>query len=204
MATKSGFRLLLGLVFLILGFIGGVAWTSADNTNEATTETSTNTAEAETDEASNTAPPTLLNREELATIKLFEDAAPSVCFITTSNVRRDFWTRDISEIPRGTGSGFIWDNQGHIVTNYHVLKGADKAQVSFSDRSSWPATLVGIAPEKDLAVLKVDLPKEASLPLPKGNSENLRVGQSVYAIGNPFRVGSDPYYGHCKCTGSGD
>lgn len=186
MATKSGFRLLLGLVILILGFISGVAWTSTDKDREATTEEVTTTETDDTEEPSATAPPPSLNADELATIKLFEDAAPSVCFITTSNVRRDFWTRDISEIPRGTGSGFIWDDKGHIVTNYHVLQGADKAQVSFSDRSSWPATLVGIAPEKDLAVLKVDLPKEASLPLPKGNSENLRVGQSVYAIGNPF------------------
>lgn len=128
----------------------------------------------------------ILNREELSTIKLFENSSPSVAFITTSNVRRDYWTMDVSEVQRGTGSAFIWNKEGHIITNYHVIQGADKATVTLADRSTWEAKLIGAAPEKDLAVLKIDAPKDLLKPISRGNSVNLLVGQSVYAIGNPF------------------
>ncbi|MEM6699583.1 MAG: trypsin-like peptidase domain-containing protein [Bacteroidota bacterium] len=131
-----------------------------------------------------------LNREEEATINLFENAAPSVVFITTTALQRNRFTRDITEIPRGTGSGFVWDLDGHIITNYHVVEGVfkngDKASVTFYDQSTWDATLVGQAPEKDLAVLKIDAPRELLRPIPLGTSETLKVGQSTYAIGNPF------------------
>jgi len=127
-----------------------------------------------------------LNSTEEAIIELFDATAPSVCFITTSNVRRDYWTRNIQEIPRGTGSGFVWDKDGNIVTNYHVIKGADKAQVTLADQTTWEATLVGVAPEKDLAVLKITAPKKLLKPIDRGNSNHLRVGQFVMAIGNPF------------------
>jgi len=127
-----------------------------------------------------------LNSTEEAVIELFENTAPSVCFITTSNVRRDYWTRNVQEIPRGTGSGFVWDQDGNIVTNYHVIKGADKAQVTLADQTTWEASLVGVAPEKDLAVLKIDAPKKILKPIKTGNSNQLRVGQFVMAIGNPF------------------
>jgi S1-C subfamily serine protease len=128
----------------------------------------------------------VLNKEELSTIKLFENASPSVAFITTSNFRRDYWTMNVMEVPRGTGSAFIWDEDGHIITNYHVIQGADKATVTLSDRSTWEAKLIGAAPEKDLAVLKIDAPKKLLRPILTGKSMNLLVGQSVYAIGNPF------------------
>jgi S1-C subfamily serine protease len=98
----------------------------------------------------------------------------------------DLWTRNISEIKRGTGSGFVWDREGHIVTNYHVIQGADRAQVTLSDQSTWSAKLIGSAPEKDLALLKIEAETERLLPIPLGQSNNLRVGQNVYAIGNPF------------------
>ena len=127
----------------------------------------------------------LANPEEL-TIHLFEYAAPSVTFITTTALQKDFWTRNVYEIPGGTGSGFIWDDLGHIVTNYHVIKDANKAQVTLADNTSYPATLVGVAPEKDLAVLKIEAPTEELKPIPIGKSYNLRVGQAVFAIGNPF------------------
>ena len=134
----------------------------------------------------NTAPFNGLNREEKATINLFEQAAPSVCFINTSNVRLDYFTRNVSEIPRGNGSGFVWDDKGHIITNFHVIQGADRATVTLADRSTWSAKLVGKAPEKDLAVLKIDAPADILIPIPVGVSEDLQVGQSVFAIGNPF------------------
>ncbi len=124
--------------------------------------------------------------EERATIELFEKAKTSVAFITTSNLQRDYWTRDLQEIKSGTGSAFVWDKEGHIVTNYHVIKGADRATVTMSDQTTYQASLVGIAPDKDLAVLKIDAPRNELYPLPKGMSDNLKVGQSTYAIGNPF------------------
>lgn len=128
----------------------------------------------------------LSDKSEALTIRLFEEAAPSVTFITTTALRRDFWSRDVFEIPGGTGSGFIWDNKGHIVTNYHVIEGANKAMVTLSDNSSYEATVVGAAPEKDLAVLRINAPASALKPIPVGNSANLKVGQTVLAIGNPF------------------
>jgi S1-C subfamily serine protease len=127
-----------------------------------------------------------LTEEERATIDLFEHASPSVVYITSLSVRRDFFTLNVLEIPSGTGSGFVWDDDGHVVTNFHVIQGADRAQVTLADRTTWTASLVGIAPAKDLAVLRIDAPRDLLKPLPLGGSAELRVGQSVYAIGNPF------------------
>ncbi len=124
--------------------------------------------------------------QEKATIQLFENAKTSVAFITTSNLQRDYWSRDLQEIKSGTGSAFVWDKEGHIVTNYHVIKGADRATVTMCDQSTYQASLVGVAPDKDLAVLKIEAPRNVLFPIPKGMSENLKVGQSTYAIGNPF------------------
>ena len=124
--------------------------------------------------------------DELHTIRLFEGASPSVCYITTKTQRRSFWSRDVSEVPAGSGSGFVWDNDGHIITNYHVIKGASRAIVTLADGQDYDARLIGVAKEKDLAVLKIDAPARALRPIPVGTSEDIRVGQSVYAIGNPF------------------
>lgn len=129
---------------------------------------------------------TYLTNAEQATIDLFENSAPSVCYITTMAKQRDFWSRDVMEIPSGSGSGFIWDNQGHIITNFHVLQSASKLRVTLADRTSWDAEVVGVEPNKDLAVIKIDAPKEKLVPIPIGTSSLLKVGQSVYAIGNPF------------------
>ncbi len=186
-------RNILFLTLLVSSFFLGVSWKGASTTADSTTTDET-TSEATSDEntvASNANTPNstndnYLNPAELATIHLFENAAPSVAFITTSNFRQNYWTRDITEIPRGTGSGFVWDKKGHIITNYHVIDGADKAQVTLGDGTSWAAQLVGVAPEKDLAVLKIDIDAVQLKPIPIGRSANLRVGQSVYAIGNPF------------------
>lgn len=129
---------------------------------------------------------TYLTNSEQATIDLFENSAPSVCYITTLNQQRDYWSRNITEIPAGSGSGFIWDTEGHIITNFHVLQNASKFKVTLGDRSTWEATVVGVEPNKDLAVLKIDAPANKLRPIPVGQSSNLKVGQSVYAIGNPF------------------
>ncbi len=132
------------------------------------------------------APIKYLTNSEQATIDLFEKSTPSVCFITTITSQEDQWTRNVTEVPRGTGSGFIWDEDGHIITNFHVIEGGNKFKVALFDGSSWVAEVVGVEPNKDLAVLKIDVPKEKLKPIPVGQSSNLRVGQSVYAIGNPF------------------
>ncbi len=131
-------------------------------------------------------PRTDLSADELRTIDLFRDTAPSVVFITTLTRRRDFFTMNVQEIPSGTGSGFIWDDRGHIITNFHVIENASRYLVTLSDQTTWPAKIVGFAPGKDLAVLRIEAPSESLRPLPLGSSETLLVGQKVLAIGNPF------------------
>jgi S1-C subfamily serine protease len=89
-------------------------------------------------------------------------------------------------VPQGTGSGFIWDNEGRVVTNYHVVRGAGEALVRLGDQRSYNARLVGASPDHDIAVLQIDVPTDLPPPIPIGSSEELRVGQTVLAIGNPF------------------
>ena len=132
------------------------------------------------------APRPALKAEEQATIDVFKEASPSVVYITSLNVRRDAFRLNLLEIPRGTGSGFIWDDAGHVVTNYHVVNGADAAKVTLEDQTTYDAKLVGAAPEKDIAVLQIEAPRSALHPIPIGSSHDLQVGQSVFAIGNPF------------------
>ena len=101
-------------------------------------------------------------------------------------MRRNFFNLNIYEIPSGTGSGFVWDTEGRIVTNYHVISDASRLEVTLADHSSWKASLVGVAPDKDIAVLQIGAPKASLHPLAIGESKNLLVGQKVFAIGNPF------------------
>jgi S1-C subfamily serine protease len=170
-------------------------------------------------------------------IQIFEKASPSVVFLDTFTERRDAFTTNVMEVPLGSGSGFIWDTEGHIVTNYHVVRNAQSAQVAilttekapktaaatstpsnFSSTSSdissssmilppytsmrpssrmsdgtssamqniYKAKVVGVDPGKDIAVLKIDAPANMLQPLTLGTSTGLKVGQSSYAIGNPF------------------
>jgi S1-C subfamily serine protease len=127
-----------------------------------------------------------LSSAERTVIDVFERASPSVVFITTVQHVRDFFSRNVMRVPQGTGSGFIWDERGHVVTNFHVIRGAQEALITLADQRSYPATLVGASPEHDLAVLNIDVPFDGPPPLPLGTSADLRVGQSVLAIGNPF------------------
>jgi S1-C subfamily serine protease len=122
---------------------------------------------------------------EQAIVDLFEKARASVVYISTQTQVMDRWTRNVFNVPRGTGSGFIWDSNGHIVTNRHVVAGASGARVRLSDGRDLDASLVGVSAAHDLAVLKVNL---STMPqaLPLGSSADLRVGQSTFAIGNPF------------------
>jgi S1-C subfamily serine protease len=124
--------------------------------------------------------------EERATIDLFERAKRSVVHITTTERVVDVWTRNVHSIPRGTGSGFVWDADGSIVTNYHVVAGASSVRVRLNDGRDYAATLAGASAAHDLAVLRIRVPTDRPPPLPLGTSRDLRVGQRVYAIGNPF------------------
>lgn len=124
--------------------------------------------------------------DEKNTIAVFQEAAPSVVFITNSALQLDYFSMDVMEIPQGSGSGFIWDSKGHVVTNYHVIANANSLSVALSDGSTFPATVVGAEPSKDLAVLKIQAPESKLKPVTAGRSERLVVGQKVIAIGNPF------------------
>lgn len=127
-----------------------------------------------------------LAEDEKGTIALFKTISPSVVYITTMAVRQDFFSLRALEVPEGAGSGFVWSDDGYIVTNYHVIASAQAATVMLADQSTWQAQLVGIEPDKDLAVLKINAPKHLLPPIPIGTSNDLQVGQKVFAIGNPF------------------
>ena len=127
-----------------------------------------------------------LDPDEKKTIALFRQLSPSVVYITTLTRRRDVFSLNQFEIPQGSGSGFIWDQEGHIITNFHVLQGASGAKVTLADHSEWDAQLLGVAPDHDLAVLSIEAPARQLPPIPIGTSADLQVGQRVYAIGNPF------------------
>lgn len=126
-----------------------------------------------------------LAEDEKSTIAIFKAASPTVVHITSIALRRDF-SMNVLSIPEGTGSGFIWDKAGHIVTNFHVIESADTAMVTLHDGTTLTARLVGVEPDKDLAVLKIDAPASSLEPIPVGTSADLVVGQKVFAIGNPF------------------
>lgn len=132
------------------------------------------------------APRPALAADEVNNIDVFKKTSPSVVHITTLEAQRDFFSMNVQQVPRGTGTGFVWDDKGHIVTNFHVIQGGSAARVTLSDQSTWKASLVGAFPDRDLAVLKIDAPKDKLPPILVGSSRDLVVGQRVYAIGNPF------------------
>lgn len=186
-------RVLLWLALVIVSFFGGMLLMKQRSADVVKTEDNQAllVRNENVDPTANLAPATAplplgMTEQEQHTIRLFEQAAPSVCFITTSTLRRNYYSRNVEEIPSGSGSGFVWDKEGHIVTNFHVIQNTDNATVTLSNGQTYQATKVGQAPEKDLAVLKIDIPSNELTPIPVGTSMNLRVGQNVYAIGNPF------------------
>lgn len=137
-----------------------------------------------------------LDSDEQHMVEMFERLSPSVAFITTRGEEQfqDFFGRQFRREIGGEGSGFVWDEQGHIVTNFHVIvqetrRGfqlANEIDVILSDGSSWKAAIVGVSQDDDIALLKIDAPAASLTPIPVGTSEDLRVGQKVFAIGNPF------------------
>lgn len=197
---NKGFLRTLGSVLLLaIGFFIGTAWHDKIQDGDYSPQDTEENAPSQNSESEDNAPPPSTNSyvrqvnnapaltdNERHTIQLFENAAPSVAFINTSNLRQDYFSRSVTEYPAGSGSAFVWDQAGHIVTNFHVIKDAQKFRVTLSDGTSYDAEFVGGAREKDLAVLKIDAPRNKLVPIPVGRSSTLMVGQSVYAIGNPF------------------
>jgi len=128
-----------------------------------------------------------LTDDEKNNVAIYQKASPSVVNITSTVIARDFF---YTPIPReGSGSGSIIDTRGHILTNNHVIRDAQKLEVTLFDGSKWPAKLVGTDPDNDLAVIQIKAPPEKLKPLPLGDSRKLQVGQKVLAIGNPFGLG---------------
>ena len=173
--STSQILILLG-IFLLLGY-EVAKWTSPWFRSPATEERAI-TARGD------------LAGDEKSTIELFRQSAPSVVYITTLAQTTNFLTGAVNEVPQGTGSGFIWDDAGDIVTNFHVIQSAlQKAQVArvtLSNHKFFEARLVGVSPENDLAVLRINAPRADLSPIRVGTSENLQVGQKVFAIGDPF------------------
>ncbi len=137
------------------------------------------------------APTPVIPRAELSdleksTIALFSSRSKSVAHITTLRVRTDMFRLNALAVPEGTGSGFVWDTDGHVVTNFHVIQGADGARITLADHSVWEARLVGTSERNDIAVLRIDAPNAELTPIVLGSSQDLAVGQLVFAIGSPF------------------
>lgn len=124
--------------------------------------------------------------DEANSTEIFSKASPAVVYVTNTALRRNIFSLNAQEIPQGAGTGFIWDESGLVVTNFHVIAGAHKLTVTLQDRSEHNAEVIGLAPEKDLAVLRIKNPPDNLVTLPLGDSSELSVGRKVLAIGNPF------------------
>jgi S1-C subfamily serine protease len=135
-----------------------------------------------------------LAADEKTTIELFEKSRASVVYITTAQLVRDVWTRNVFSVPRGTGSGFIWDDAGHVVTNFHVIQGASEATVKLADGRDYQAALVGTSPAHDIAVLKIGVGFKRPPAVPVGTSADLKVGRrcSLSAIPSDWTGRSPP------------
>lgn len=124
--------------------------------------------------------------DERNNIEVFNKASPSVVNITNSRLVRSFYSLNPQEVPQGSGTGFVWNNDGYIVTNFHVVQQADRVMVTLQNGTTYDARPVGVDPDKDLAVVKIDAPDEKLVPIQPGDSSLLEVGRKVIAIGNPF------------------
>ena len=188
---KGRILLLYMVALLALGIAFG-QWYVSDGKNHSTYPAPAKAA-AEWSPAAETTQPAAparsrmssLTEDERRGIEVFRKAANSVVNVTSVAIRRNFFF-DATRIPQGSGSGFFWGRQGHVVTNHHVVEGANRFAITLADQTDWEAELVGIAPEKDLAVLKVTSSAGKQVPLEIGRSDDLLVGQRVLAVGNPF------------------
>jgi S1-C subfamily serine protease len=125
--------------------------------------------------------------DEQNTIDVFRRSADAAVFVTQHQLVLDYFRGRALEVPAGSGSGFVWDKKGHIVTNFHVIQNAKKLTVTLHDQKSFPAQVVGAEPRKDIAVLRINAPAASLVPItpPRANT-TVEVGEKVIAIGNPF------------------
>jgi S1-C subfamily serine protease len=124
--------------------------------------------------------------DEANSTEIYQKASPAVVHVRSTALQRSFFGRNVREVPQGSGSGFVWDKNGLVVTNYHVIRNANRLLIELHDQTQWEAEIIGVAPEKDLAVLRIEAPESVLLPLPVGDSTELEIGRKVLAIGNPF------------------
>jgi S1-C subfamily serine protease len=125
--------------------------------------------------------------DERNTIAVFKKAAKACVFVTQRQMVMDFLGGEAHDVPAGSGSGFLWDAEGHVVTNFHVVANAERLTVTLHDQQTFVAKVIGVEPRKDIAVLKIDAPKEILVPIDRyTETYDLQVGQKVIAIGNPF------------------
>ncbi len=184
MRFKSAFLALI-LVF-VLGNLSGFLFSRRDDGSLQAAPAPPAAVPAALAAAATTQPmPDSLSSQEERDITVFRDISPSVVYISNIALRRDYFSLNVFEIPQGTGSGFVWDDQGHVVTNFHVIQGGERFKVTLGEED-FDARLIGAAPRKDLAVLRIDAPRSSLRPIPLGSSAQLAVGQRVLAIGNPF------------------
>ena len=127
-----------------------------------------------------------LSAEEKTNIQIYEQTSPCLVQVTNLAQQSTFFGLDVQQVPEGVGSGFVWDVDGHIVTNYHVVRGAAAARVTLSDHSTHDARQVWAYPDQDIAVIWIQVPKNKLHPVQVGTSHDLKVGQIVYALGDPF------------------
>lgn len=186
MANKAVYQLsarqILVIAFLSALFAAGIA-ILINNYGGFLRNSGSPTASAEETPQLNLSNPAEISDEQNS-IEVYKTLSPGVAFINTTSYTQDFWG-DVEE-GKGSGSGSVIDNQGHIVTNYHVIEGAQKITVSLGGEKVYPAKLVGGDPDTDLAVIKIDPPQTGLTIIQFGDSEKLVVGQKVLAIGNPF------------------
>jgi S1-C subfamily serine protease len=178
-------RLMAVIGGIVIGFVAGIIISLPDGTtsSQATVSPVTPTP------APTLVPPSaealaLLDAEESVTAYIYEQVGPSVVHITSRTQVYDFWRGAIPQ--EGTGSGFVYDTLGHIVTNNHVVEGAQEIEVVLADGTALTAQVIGTDSYYDLAVIQVDASQLNAAPLPLGTDQTLRVGQIVLAIGNPF------------------
>jgi S1-C subfamily serine protease len=162
------------LLFVALGVLAFYFWNRGDNGLKPGAEPRPITARG------------VLSDEEQTNIAIYKQAMSSVVHVTNLTAVPGAFNLDVQQIPKGTGTGFIWDEDGHIVTNYHVVQGADSARVTLSDHTTYQAKSIWSYPDKDIAVIWIDAPKSKMRPLAIGTSNDLQVGQITFAIGNPF------------------
>ncbi|MDQ3322941.1 MAG: trypsin-like peptidase domain-containing protein [Acidobacteriota bacterium] len=180
MSARQILFLALGSALIAVGLMacvgnfGGGTWQARETANVASAETV----------AAGINEPTTVSDEQNS-IEVYRTLSPGVAFITSSGLRQNYFG-DLSETPSGSGSGSVIDNQGRILTNYHVIEGAQKLMVSLGGAQKYPARVVGGDPDTDLAVIQIEPPASGLTVIQLGDSDKLSVGQKVLAIGNPF------------------